>query len=483
MEAEYDDLIVHPAPIGAVGNQDFSVRVRRPQGEWQPLFCYNVKVDMHEVRNASMVSFDCAGVVELEVIKHKGNVREATVRPLSTGLNCTYIGNRMLLILDGPRQLSLEVNGDRFHNLHIFANPLEQDIPHSSGPEVVLLKAGSHATGEILEELDNLQSAEYSKIIYFEPGIHYLDTSRLNVPANTVVYVAGGAVIYGGLICNHVHDVKICGRGMLYLSDFEKATYYRGVEISHSQTISVEGITMIDPPHYTILIGQSEDIHIQNIKTFSTRGWSDGIDMMSCSNVSIDHVFLRTSDDCIAIYGSRGEFHGDSRNIYVSNSILWADVAHPMNIGTHGDYAADGDMIENITFSNIDILEHHEPQPDYWGCMAINVGDKNTVRNVTYEGIRIESFELGELFNLRVLQNPKYNPAPGNRIENIRFKDISFSGSCENPSHLEGYDETRTIDGVKFENVVINGRNLELTSNDLIIGSHVHHVSVCSQRD
>lgn len=465
------NLIVYPAPTGAARNPDFSVRVRRPQGEWQPLFCHNVKVDMHEVRNASMVSFDCSGSVELEIVKNDGIVREAAVRPASAGLSCDCTGNRMLLRLDGPRQLSLEVNGDRFHNLHIFANPLEENIPVITDYGVLQLKPGTHITTGIQEALAGLPAAK-PKVVYFAPGIHRLDPARLEVPSDTVIYIAGGAVVYGGFICSHVHDVQIRGRGVLYMSDFEKTTYYRGVEISYSRNISIEGITVIDPPHYTILLGQSERIDIRNIKTFSTRGWSDGIDMMACSDVKIDSVFLRTSDDCIAIYASRGDYQGDTRRVAVTRSILWADVAHPSNIGTHGNHLGDGDVIEDILFRDIDILEHHEPQPDYWGCLAINAGDNNTVQNVIYENIRIEPFELGELFNVRVLQNPKYNPAPGMIIRNILFKNICYSGSCTNPSHIEGFDEARRVEDVRFENVRINGRSLDLLE-DVIIGPHV----------
>ncbi|MDR6717190.1 glycosyl hydrolase family 28 protein [Paenibacillus sp. 2003] len=477
MQTVNTDLVVYPAPAGAVVNPDFTVSVRKPHGEWQPLFSYNVKVDMHDIRNASMVTFDCSGPVELEIVKNEGSVQAAIIRPISTGLSCKLEAKRMSLHLEGPQQLSLEVNGDRFHNLHIFANALEQDVPQVSDDGVLPLELGLHNMADILGNLADMSSTVRSKVIYFQPGLHHFDTSRLEVPSNTMIYIAGGAVIYGGFICSRVEDVVIRGRGILYLSDFEKTTFYRGVEISYARNISIEGITVIDPPHYTVLIGQSNSIDICNIKTFSTRGWSDGIDMMACSDVTIDSVFLRTSDDCIAIYASRDEYRGDTRRVRVTRSILWADVAHPANIGTHGNYEGDGDVIEDIVFSDIDILEHHEPQPDYWGCLAINAGDNNTVQNVVYENIRIEPFELGELFNVRVLQNPKYNPAPGKQIRNVLFKNIKYNGSCLNPSHIEGYDETRKVENVRFENVVVNGEHLS-KDKDLILGPHVGNVKV-----
>ncbi|WP_145318078.1 glycosyl hydrolase family 28 protein [Paenibacillus xylanexedens] len=477
MQTVNTHLVIYPDPTGAVVNPDFTVSVRKPHGEWQPLFSYNVKVDMHDVRNASMVTFDCSGPVELEIVKNEGSVQAAIIRPISTGLSCEWGANRMLLHLDGPQQLSLEVNGDRFHNLHIFANALEQDVPQVSDDGVLPIEPGLHNMADILGNLADMSLAVRSKVIYFQPGLHHFDTSRLEVPSNTMIYIAGGAVIYGGFICSRVEDVVIRGRGILYLSDFEKTTFYRGVEISYARNISIEGITIIDPPHYTVLIGQSESIDICNIKTFSTRGWSDGIDMMACSDVNIDSVFLRTSDDCIAIYASRDEYRGDTRRVRVTRSILWADVAHPANIGTHGNYEGDGDVIEDIIFSDIDILEHHEPQPDYWGCLAINAGDNNTVQNVVYENIRIEPFELGELFNVRVLQNPKYNPAPGKQIRDILFKNITYNGSCLNPSHIEGYDEARKVENVRFENVTVNGEHFSM-ERDVILGPHTNEVEV-----
>lgn len=469
---------IYPAPEGAVHNPDFSVRVRTPGGEWTSLFSYNVKVDMHNVRNASMVVFGCTGTVEIEVEHHNGEVHEAVIRPLSAGLAGGISGRSLSFTIDGPKLLSVEVNGERFHNLHIFANPLEEQLPINEEGGVLILEPGLHNTEELQQQLESVPGSTATRTLIFSPGIHRLREPQLHLPSCTSVYVPGGAVIYGGFVCDGVHDVTIKGCGILYLSDFEKNTFYRGFEIKYSRNIHIEGVTVIDPPHYTVLLGQSEQIQIQGLKSFSTRGWCDGIDMMACQGVTIEGGFLRTSDDCIAVYASRGEFRGDTREVSVSGSILWADVAHPVNIGTHGDYDGEGDVIENIRFTDMDILEHHEPQPDYWGCLAINAGDHNTVRNVTYDDIRIESFELGELFNLRVLQNEKYNPAPGRGIEHIRFKNIHFNGACMNPSHIEGYDDTRVVKDITFENVTVNGSAFRLEEQHIIIGKHAYGITI-----
>ncbi|MNM35757.1 Glycosyl hydrolases family 28 [compost metagenome] len=459
-----------------MSNSDFHVRVRTPGGKWEPLFSYNVKVDMHDVRNASMIMFDCSGTVEIEVESNHGTINDAVIRPLAAGIQCDCKGRILSFTIDGPKLLSLEVNNDRFHNLHLFANPIGENIPEAPDGELLVLEPGWHIAAEVQDKLERMPASPGKRSVLFGPGIHRLDESLLRLPSYTSVYIPGDAIVYGGFVCDQVHDVAVKGRGILYMSDFEKTTYFRGFEIKYSRNIHIEGITVIDPPHYTVLLGQSDNIRIQNLKSFSTRGWCDGIDMMACQHVSIEGGFLRTSDDCVAVYASRGEFRGDTRNVAVSGSILWADVAHPTNIGTHGDYEGEGDVIENISFSDIDILEHHEPQPDYWGCMAINAGDNNTVRNVIYENIRIESFELGELFNLRVLQNEKYNPAPGKVIEQVMFKNIHFNGTCLNPSHIEGFDDTRVVQDIAFENVTVNGSAFQLEAPYIIIGNHAYNI-------
>ena len=100
----------------------------------------------------------------------------------------------------------------------------------------------------------------------------------------------------------------------------------------------------------------------------------------------------------IAFYNHRWNWWGGSGNITVQNAVLWADIAHPINIGGHGDPESPvGEVMENLTFRQIDILEHDEDDVPYQGCMAIDCGDKNLVRNVLFEDIRVESIQEGRL--------------------------------------------------------------------------------------
>lgn len=476
MAEESRRLIIYEQPSEDIGKDDFSVSVRKPGGVWHILFVFEAKVDMHHVRSASMAYFDMEGTVEVSVKSNKQPIEQAVIRPLAFEIPFQIEEDVISFSLDRPCKLSIEINGERFSNLHLFANPIEIAPPKLDDANVLLVQAGTHQFSEIAEHVQRLSETAIgeSKTIYFLPGIHRFDNPMLHIPSGITVYIAGGAILYGSLICKNANNIVIRGRGVLYMSDMEKTTYLRGVQIQHSKHIEIEGIITLDPPHYSIYLGASEHIRIHNFKSFSTRGWCDGIDMMASSNIEIWDVFLRTSDDCIAIYGCRGEFYGDSRNITIRDSVLWADVAHAMHVGIHGDHQNNGNILENILFENIDVLEHHEPQENYWGVMAICAGDNNTVRNVTFHNIRVEDFELGQLFDVRVVWNETYNPLPGRWIENIMFSDITYNGNTTNPSRIFGYDEDRRVKDIYFDNVQINGEVVvDLQNEQFLVNEYV----------
>lgn len=451
-------LITYEAPEGAIGNDDFTVYVREPGKAWKELFVYEAKVDMHNVRRASMAYFDMVGEIEVKIESRKQLINRVEIRPISYAVNFFHDERTITFTLNQPRKLSIEINGDRFSNLHLFANPLEEDAPSPEDDHVLNILPGIHRTEDILGLLERQSSATDRKTLYFAPGMHFIEEAVLRVPSETTVYVSGGAIVVGSMVCDRVHDVDIRGRGILYLSNFHRFSAFRGVRIIFSRNIGVEGIIALDPPHYSIYLGKSEHVRICNFKSFSTRGWSDGIDMMACTDIDIDDVFLRTSDDCIAIYGSRWDYRGDSSHIRVRNAVLWADVAHPLMMGTHGDDSGEGDTISDVLFEHIDILEHHEPQVNYMGAIAINAGDENTIRDISYKNIRVEDFELGRLLDIRVMWNKDYNPAPGKQIENISFENIHYHGTNSNPSRIFGYDAERTVSNVHFSGFYINNK-------------------------
>ena len=427
------ELVTYEVPremFYSAHNDDFTVKARTLGGEWKNLYEYKVHVDMDKVQEASMVQFDMKGSVEVMVKKNNGTIREVDIRPLNNEVKYTQIRDAIFFTLERPQYLSVEFNGDRLHNLHLFANPMETETYTESRKGVM----------------------------YFGPGVHKpkdLPNNQRRSPSTPIVYLAPGSVVKAKLLVDKAENVRIIGRGIL---DHPM----RGIEVTDSKNVLIEGVTVVNPDHYTVFGGGTNGLTIRNLKAFSCKGWSDGIDLMCCRDVLIDNVFLRNSDDCIAIYNHRWNWRGGSSNIIVQNSVLWADVAHPINMGGHGDSdSLTGEVLEDVTVRNVDILEHDEDDSLYQGSMNIDCGDKNIVRNVLFEDIRVESIQDGRLFCLKVLYNPKYNKAPGNLIEGITFRNITYDGVGENPSIIKGIDENHSVRNVTFENVVINGKRMK----------------------
>ena len=151
--------------------------MRQPGKNWQLVPAYAVKVDKveqgrHQTEEASMAYFDFSGEVELAVTFNAGNIDTAKIRPLSYAIQHQVKKKTLFFKLRRPSNLSIEVNGDIFHNLHLFANPPEDFVPDRKDKE----------------------------LIYFGPGIHQIEGGKLLIPSGKTVYLAGGAVVKGQLL-------------------------------------------------------------------------------------------------------------------------------------------------------------------------------------------------------------------------------------------------------------------------------------------
>ncbi len=414
---DYDEKVLLPV------NDFFSVKVN---GEKVDL--YSAVVDMRDKREAAVGVFDFEGEAEIEVTCVR-SVNEAVIRPKKYKIVPELGKKSVRFKIDRPMKLTLETEGDCHRCLHLIAG-----------------------------EKPNFEQ-KFKNEIRFERGVHFIGEGALKIPSDTDVFIEGGAIVIGSLVCENVKNVHIYGRGVIWMGLYHRFTSFMGIRLSHSENVVIEGITIINPPHYSISIGESKNIKITDVNAFSCEGWSDGIDMMSSENVDIDNIFFRNSDDCIAIYADRWDNFGDTRNVSVRNSILWADVAHAVNIGLHGRYDGEGRVIENITVENVDILEHRELQTECQGALAINVGDNNTVRNAAFRNICVERMSRGRLFDIRVLKSPCYNPAPGKRIENVVIENIESIESELRP-RISGFDKDRKVCKVTIKNVREGGKRL-----------------------
>ncbi|KAM5521669.1 glycoside hydrolase family protein [Fusarium oxysporum f. sp. phaseoli] len=234
--------------------------------------------------------------------------------------------------------------------------------------------------------------------------------------------------------------------------------------------------------------GEAKGVSINGYRSFSSHGNGDGVDLFCSSDILVENCFLRNSDDTIAIYGHRWDYYGDSSNIVIRNCTLLPDIAHPIHMGTHGN-PAKPEIISGIHISNIDILDHYENQMWYQGCISLSagdenliedvhiqdvrveriskgqlrlaMGDENLIEDVHIQDVRVERISKGQLVNMRVMKNEMWTTAPGHGIRNVTLKDISLDATNSqivNPSQILGFDYTRKVENIVFENLNIGGQ-------------------------
>ncbi|CAN7305440.1 glycosyl hydrolase family 28 protein [Pseudoduganella sp. LjRoot289] len=441
-------------------NDDFTVRVRTPGGVWQDLYEYRVKVDLDTKQEASMVYFNFDGSVEVAVQKNNGRFSAVAVRPDAKGIKPTVKDGVAYFTLRKPENLSVEFDGDRLHNLHLFTHAIRKDMP--AIPE-----------GLTSEQITQGTAPDFTQpTVFFGPGIH---AGEFRLRSNSTVYIHGSAMLKNPLIIDGVENVRVVSDGLFY--------GVSQLQIRNSKKVSIDGPIFVNQPEGTMRCITSQDVEERSIRSIGGAPWSDGLGHFACERVNISDSFIRTSDDCVTIYNHRWDIWGNSRDISVRDSTLWADVAHAVMIGIHGNTPSaahpEPEVIERIRFSNIDVLEHDEDDPEYEGVIGIMAGDDNLVRDVVFEDIRVERIEEGMLFNLHIAYTPKYNTSPGRGIENVTLRNIAFSGKgSPNASVIYGHDANRKVKGVLLDNVTVAGKRLTgPEQNVLHIGPFVEGVS------
>ncbi|MEJ2616463.1 MAG: hypothetical protein P8Z35_16020, partial [Ignavibacteriaceae bacterium] len=127
-------------------------------------------------------SFSCKGKIEIS-INIPDSIKNITIHPISRGIKREIKGDNITFALPGPDKLYIQIND--LPPLFIFANPIESEKISPDDP-------GVH---------------------YFSPGIH--KPGYITLRNNETVYLAPGAVVYGGIRADSVNNIRVIGRGIL----------------------------------------------------------------------------------------------------------------------------------------------------------------------------------------------------------------------------------------------------------------------------
>ena len=236
---------------------------------------------------------------------------------------------------------------------------------------------------------------------------------------------------------------------------------YQMFVFSSCKRITVKDIFISKSPFWCMLFADCDAVKVDGVRLWNSMlaPNADGIDIASCTNVSINNCDIRAGDDAIAIVGYNHHFEIPgfrklrhiSENILVNNCNLQS-YSSAIRIGF-----LDQNDVSNIQVSNCNITNSSRG-------IGIFLRDEGSLQNISFSNMYIETkihtgdwWGNGEPIHISAVRG-KENVKLG-KIKNVRFNNIICKG--ENGMLLYGSEES-VIEDVSFDNV-----SFELTDSKL----------------
>jgi hypothetical protein len=298
--------------------------------------------NINQTETAYFVSFDLESESELTVEVMDAVPDRIEIRPLAHNLSYSRVGQVVSVKISHAAHVTLEINGSH-EVLHIFANK---------------------------PSFYNRETND----IYFGPGIHH--PGVIMPQSGQTVHIDEGAVVYGCIFIHKKNNVHIIGRGILDASGFQRgndvssgaktclktkilslgltprdANYFGAFVAYACEDLVIEGIIIRDSMFWSMIIrNHCRNVTIDNVKIIGQwRYNTDGINICASENVIVSNCFIRSFDDCVVLRGAYldGE-SSDTRNVRVTNCVLWCDWGKNIEIWAGHIPCA----ISNVVFDN-----------------------------------------------------------------------------------------------------------------------------------
>ncbi len=425
--------------------------------------------------------------LEFPVLVKKAKFRPSMLEELEVNIS----GNLVELTIPSARYGSLEINYDLddvpAYTVYILGDEIADDpAAQKDTSDIKFIKPGIHSPADI--------DCASAQILYFQPGLHEIAGDKLPLKSNCNVYVARGAVVRAGVIAEEVENAKILGQGI-----FDGSTSPRDVGENKGERMGEkwiedagregfvcffkghdiiwDGPVIYNSNYWNIVISGTSNAVVRNHKAITWLQNTDGVQPRSCTNVLIEHCFLKCADDCIAIK-TRRTLAMESRDIVCRDLVLWHDrVGNGLEIG----HTSQADILENIVFKDIHAI--------YGGrdghALGMCIIDHETVRNVRYENIYVEGEPFGCDFGFSIQPTYYTTDKVRGHIKGVTVDGYYSEGPILQNSHINGYDSEHLVEDVTFIEVYenygdqINKHKINKFSELLITNSNSSNINIC----
>ncbi|MBD8490594.1 glycoside hydrolase family 28 protein [Echinicola sp. CAU 1574] len=241
------------------------------------------------------------------------------------------------------------------------------------------------------------------------------------------------------------------------------------------KNVLIQGVKIVNSPMWILNPVLCQNVTIEGVTVESHGPNSDGCDPESSKNVLIKDCFFNTGDDCIAIKSGR---NADGRRINIpSENII---IQNCKMADGHGGVVIGSEIsggVKNVFAENCEMNSPHLEralriktssmrggviEDIYLRNITVGQISQQVIRvNMFYEdsgayvpivrNIRVENMEVMDGGKVGVLLEG-YESSP---VENVKLKNINIK-------HVEKDYEFSNVKGVSFNNVTINGKEIEL---------------------
>lgn len=280
------------------------------------------------------------------------------------------------------------------------------------------------------------------------------DTSKIDTAEYNAGQLPMGLTRIPYLNFNCCNNVKLVGNGVIDLSHLDRRER-RGIVFAYANNIEVDGIKIINPPEWSFITYDCENITIRNVDIFGYRQNSDAFAICNTRNATIENSFCRSGDDLFDVKAAGGREEAISQNITFTNCTAWNGKARCF--GICGEVYKD---INDVTFKDSSVIFHDATwDENRIPALAIIVeNDGGSIDNVTFENIDIHkaySRAIGCLIYSDTIENFK--------ISNIKYKNIRYTAPKANKIASNGKVNSIQAD---FENIYASGTKITQINSD-----------------
>ncbi len=392
---------------------------------------------VHAASGYYILSFDLRGSAKIAITAPTADYwkRGVEVQPWRQNVRPEVHGRTITFTLRAPAKLSIARPGDHFADaemLFLFANAPETYIPNPVA----------------------------SGVRYYRAGVYH---ENIDAHSGDLIYLAPGAVIFGGLNLWQVHDVRVLGRGTFVYDGPQDPTTDQGwmhkrnwhcIVMDNAQNIEIDGITCIVRSRtWQIQMKDSRHIGFNNIKVIGGNpndANQDGMDWLGGGDTSVRDSFFRASDDVFAMQGNWDGYSQeamltpghDVSNITIEDTVVSTSISNIVRMGWPRKIFNSS----NFLMRNVDVLHM-----GYGSCgipfallgVWADQGARGEHANYRFEDIRLEHW-------YSLLQLDK--PLPG--LHDVYLDRVSaLDGPSMVPSVIQG-----AITGTVLNGVSVSGR-------------------------